>query len=228
MSSRQEEKERRRREREEAERAAAASADRRKRLGIVLGAVLAIAVAAIVVVAVASGGDDGSEPSSGGSEAGVPAREISDLGEAAKAAGCKVAQHKEEGRSHTSEDVKYKTNPPTSGQHDPVAAQDGVYPEPPDVEQSVHSLEHGRVLFQYKPGTPERRVAQLETMVNEEVRGTPGYHTLLFENQSEMPYAVVATSWTKSLTCSTFTDKTFDALRAFREANVDKAPEQVP
>ena len=81
---------------------------------------------------------------------------------------------KEEGRGHTGEAVKYKTNPPTSGDHDPTPAEDGIYPAdgPPDVEQSVHSLEHGRINIQYKAGTPENRIAQLEAVAEEEVKGT--------------------------------------------------------
>ena len=217
MASRKEEKERLRREREEAERAARASEDRRKRLAMVLGAVLALAVAAIVIVAVTSGGDDeGSEQVAAG-DASVPAVKITDLDEAAQAAGCKVEEFESEGRGHTTEDVQYETNPPTSGSHDPQASQDGVYPEAPDLEQSVHALEHGRVNIQYKQGTPANRVAQLETMVAEEVQGTGGYHTLLFENQTDMEAAVAVTSWTRSLTCPAFNDKVFDAIRAFRE-----------
>jgi hypothetical protein len=216
MSSRKEEKERLRREREEAERAARASEDRRKRLGIVLGAVLALAVAAIVIVAVTSGGDDGGSETAAG-DASVPARQITDLDEAAKAAGCKVEEFESEGRGHTPEDVTYDTNPPTSGSHDPQAAQDGVYPDPPDIEQSVHALEHGRVNVQYKQGTPAPKVSQIETVVGEEVQGTGGYHTLMFENQTDMDAAVAVTSWTRSVTCPTFNDKVFDAIRAFRE-----------
>lgn len=216
MSSRKEEKERLRLEREAAERAAMASEGRRKRIAMVLGAVLAVAVAAIVVLAVTSGDDEGANQTTGGNIA-LPAQQITDLDEAAKAAGCKVEEHTSEGRGHTTEDVEYKQNPPTSGSHDPTASQDGVYPEPPDLEQSVHALEHGRVNFQYKPGTPQNRINQLETLFNEEVQGTGGYHTLLFENQSQMTAAVAATSWTRSLTCPTFDDKVFDALRAFRE-----------
>ena len=216
MSSRKEEKERLRREREEAERAAMASESRRKRLAIVLGSVLAVAVAVIVVLAVTSGDDEGANQTQGGDIA-VPAKQISDLDEAAEAAGCKVEEHPGEGRGHTAEDVEYDTNPPTSGSHDPQASQDGVYPEPPDLEQSVHALEHGRVNVQYRPGTPQNQISQLETVVDEEVQGTGGYHTLLFENQSQMTAAVAVTSWTRSLTCPEFNNKIFDAIRAFRE-----------
>ncbi|HEX8085767.1 MAG TPA: DUF3105 domain-containing protein [Solirubrobacteraceae bacterium] len=231
MASRKEEKERLRREREEAERAAMAGDARRRRLAIVLGAVLAVAVAVVIVLAVTSGDDEGSNQTIG--DTAVPAKKISDLDEAAEAAGCKVEEFESEGRGHTSEDVKYKTNPPTSGSHDPQAAQDGVYEEPPDLEQSVHALEHGRVNVQYKPGTPQNRINQLEQVVNEEVQGTGGYHTLLFENQSGMSAAVAVTAWTRSVTCPTFNDKVFDVIRDFREKAIvgewaTDIPEPIP
>jgi hypothetical protein len=55
-----------------------------------------------------------------------------------------------------------------------------------------------------------------------------GYHMLMFENTTNMPYAVAATAWTHSLTCPTMNDKVFDALRAFRAQYIDKGPEKVP
>ena len=51
---------------------------------------------------------------------------------------------------------------------------------------------------------------------------------LLFQNNTNMPYAVAATSWTRLLGCKTFNPRIFDAIRAFRTEYVDKAPEQVP
>jgi hypothetical protein len=230
MSSRAEEKERRRQERLAAEQAAQKSAATRKRLGLVGGGVLAIAIVAVLVLVVFAGGGD---EAGGGERAGgaaIPARQIENLNEAARAAGCEVQTHKAAGRGHTGETVKYETNPPTSGDHDPTPAQDGVYAagNPPDVEASVHSLEHGRILIQYKKGTPARTVGQLETLFDEEVKGSGGYHTLLFENQTNMPYAVAATAWTQSLTCDAMNDKVFDALRAFRQQYVDKGPEFIP
>jgi hypothetical protein len=225
MASRQEEKEQRRREREEAERKVQRSGAGRKRMAYVLAATLAIAIVAIVVLAVAAGGDDND---AGGSNA--PNNGVTNLAQAARAADCEIKEHREEGRGHTSEAVKYKTNPPTSGAHDPVASQDGIYEpsNPPDLEQSVHALEHGRINFQYRPGTPQLRIDQLEALVSEEVKGSEGYHSLLFANQSRMPFALAATAWKQSLTCATITDETFDALRAFRLAHIDKGPEFIP
>ncbi len=228
MSSRQEEKERRRREREEAERAAASSSARRKRLGLVLGGVLALAVAVVVALAVASGSDD--DPAGGGG-GNVPTSGQTNEAEAARAAGCRLQNHRIEGRGHTSEAVTYRTNPPTSGAHDPVPSKDGIYPVdgPPDVEASVHALEHGRINVQYKPGTPQPTVDLLTTLIDTyEVKGTAGYHALLFQNQTRMEPAVAATAWGKSLTCPSMNDRVYDAIRTFWRANVDKGPEFIP
>lgn len=236
MSSRQEEKERRRKEREEIERKANAAAARRKRLGIVGIALAAIAAIAVVAVVIAGGGDDGGGSSGGGgggggSTAEAPTQDNTrNLQAAAEAAGCTLKEERDAGSSHTSEPVKYATNPPTSGDHDPVAAEDGAYEtgNPPDTEQSVHALEHGRVAVQYKPGTPPQRIAQLRGLLEEEYKGAAGYKTLLFQNQTGMTPAVAATAWTQSLSCPRWNDQVFDAIRAFREDFVDKGPEFIP
>lgn len=227
MASRQEEKARRRREREEAERAAQRSDSRRQRLGMVVGGVLVAALVAVAILAFAGGGD--SDPKAGdGDGAKAPTFNVADLQEAAKAAKCELNNPKNEGNGHTDKDVEYDANPPTSGAHDPVAAEEGVYPQAPDLEQSVHALEHGRINFQYKAGAPQERLDQLEGMLNEDVRGSAGYHSLMFENQTGMDAAVAATAWDHSITCAEWNDKVYDALRAFREEYVDKGPELVP
>jgi Protein of unknown function (DUF3105) len=230
MSSRAEEKERRRQERLAAEQEAHKRAAQRKRLGLVGGGVLAAAIVVVLALVVFAGGDGDESSAREGGGAAIPAVQIENLAEAARAAGCEVETTPNAGRGHTGETVKYETNPPTSGDHDPTPSEDGIYAagNPPDVEASVHALEHGRILIQYKRGTPAQRISQLETLFDEEVKGSGGYHTLLFENQTNMPYAVAATAWTQALTCDSWNDKVFDALRAFREQYVDKGPEFIP
>jgi hypothetical protein len=231
VSSRAEEKERRRQERLAAEQAAQKSAERRKRLGLVAGGVLAAAIVVVLALVVVAGGDDSGTTTGGDGEgAAIPEQRIDNLSEAARAAGCELSSPRVEGQGHTGEAVQYKTNPPTSGDHDPNPAQDGVYDagNAPDIEQSVHALEHGRINIQYKKGTPAEQVAQLDTLAGEEVKGEGGYHTLLFENQTNMQPAIAATAWGQSLTCEAFNDRIFDAIRAFRTQYTDKAPEFVP
>jgi hypothetical protein len=235
MASRQEEKERRRQERIEREQAQAGKAASRRRLQLVAGAVLAIALVGAVVAAFASsGGGSDSGPKSEGSNAKIPARQITDFDAAVKAAGCTFKTYPSEGREHLPSDSatndKYKTNPPTSGAHRPTPAEDGIYTpgNEPAKESYVHSLEHGRIEIQYKKGTPQSRIDQLEALFNEPLKGVAGYHQLLFQNNTDMPYEVAATAWTQLMGCKTFNDKTFDALRAFRERFVDKGPELIP
>jgi uncharacterized protein DUF3105 len=231
MSSRQEEKERRKRERQEAEQAAQAGTARRKRMQMVFGGVIALiaVVAVVVLVAGVFGGSDPEVEVAKG-DAAIPAKKESDLKKAAAAAGCKLVDPPGEGAGHEEKTFKasdYKSNPPTSGTHFPTWYDDGVYAagDTPELGRLVHTLEHGRIDVQYKPGTDAKTIAQLETLVNE---SDGGYHMLLFENQTKMPYAVAASAWEHYIGCPTMNPQVFDAFRAFRLAHIDKGPEIVP
>jgi hypothetical protein len=236
MSSRQEEKQRRREERLARERAEKARAARRQRLQLAGGALAGLAVIAVAVLLLSgaiggsdSAADSGAQPTAA-SDVQLPAQQTSDLTAAAKAAGCKLANPPIEGRNHENKQFKpsdYKTNPPTSGNHFPEWYQDGVY-QPggtPNLGMLVHTLEHGRIDVQYKPGTPKHTVAELEALLAEQ---SDGYHMLLFQNTTGMTAQIAATAWGHSLTCPQFNNQVFDALRTFRAAYIDKGPEDVP
>jgi hypothetical protein len=234
VSSRQEEKQRRREERLAREQADKARAARRTRLQLVLGGVVALAVIAVAVVLLTGaigGGDEGSaESPKAASNVSLPKQQIGDMNEAAKAAGCKLANPPIAGNTHETKDFKasdYKTNPPTSGNHNPDWYQDGVYVpgSTPRLGMLVHPLEHGRIEVQYKPGTPKETVAELEALLAEQ---NDGYHMLLFQNTTGMDAQVAATTWGHSLTCPEMNDKVFDAIRTFRSGYIDKGPENVP
>jgi hypothetical protein len=234
MASRAEEKERRRQERlaqEEAERKTHA---RTRRLQLAGGALLAVAAIVAVVVAVAAGGgsssSDGPAPSdSASSSVKLPVRKITDLAAAAKAAGCVVKSFPLEGREHTTATVTYHTNPPTSGNHNPNPAEDGYYPNgAPPKERNVHALEHGRIEIQWKPGTPQNVIDTLQALFNEPLKGKSGYHELLYENNTNMPFQVAAASWQHYLGCPKWNENVVDAIRAYREQYVDKGPEFIP
>ena len=121
----------------------------------------------------------------------------------------------------------FQTNPPTSGNHKPDWYEDGIYAPggTPDLGMLVHTLEHGRIDVQYKPGTSQADVARLESLLAESEQG---YHMLLFENTTGMDAAVAATAWGQSATCPTMNDDVFDVLRTFRSSYIDKGPEAVP
>jgi hypothetical protein len=242
MSSRQEEKERRRREREEREQAEARRASSRRRLQLIAGGVIGlVAIAAVIAAVAASGGSDDKGSASGaGTKNGtyksvaLPARKTSDFDAAVKAAGCTYQNHPNEGREHLTSDTavnnKYKTNPPTSGAHRPTPADDGVYApdNAPDKENFVHTLEHGRIELQYAPTAPQSVRNQLYSLFNEKNKGVAGYHMLLFQNNTNMPYEVAATAWTQLLGCKSVNANTWDAIRAFRDRFTDKGPELIP
>jgi hypothetical protein len=238
VSHRQEEKQRRREERLAREQAEKAKAARRQRLQLALGGLVAVAAVAVVVLLVTGtiGGSDSTAEEGSASEpepaanVTLPEQEIGDVDEAAKAAGCRLTHPEIEGATHEEREFTaddYKTNPPTSGNHFPEWYQDGVY-EPgtvPQLGMLVHTLEHGRINVQYKPGTPEQTVEQLEALLAEQ---SEGYHMLLYENTTGMEAQVAATTWGHSLTCPEMNDQVFDAIRTFRAEYIDTGPENVP
>jgi hypothetical protein len=234
MTSRREEKDRRRAERLAAESAAAEQARRRRLYSIVVGGALALAaVAAIIAVAATNGGDgDGTSaglPAPKGTYEGAatpPAQVDTNLFQVAREAGCVLRNPVIEGRTHVppDQDVKYKTDPPTSGNHDPVPANDGVYDRAPtarEMKHFVHTLEHGRIEIQYDPSLDKRRIDQLGGLFNDDP-----YHMVMLPNR-RMEYRIAVTAWGHLLGCKEVNDKAFDAIRAFRDRYRDQGPEQV-
>lgn len=236
MSHRKDRKEELRQEREERERQAAEAAQRKKLAGYGAAGVLGIAaIAAIVVVLAGGGGDDGGAKTPENPAADAPtvsyaedppaipeAREF-DLEAAAEAAGCRLVDPPNEGATHVGEDVTYKANPPTSGNHDEIPTEDGAYTQAPRTENAVHSLEHGRINIQFQPDLPQERIDQLKALFDED-----SYHMLIYPNGTQMPFQVAATAWDHALVCQRFSDGAFDAIRAFKDQYRDQGPEFVP
>jgi hypothetical protein len=227
MASRKEQKEKLRQERMEREQAAAAAAARRRRLGyIVAGALVTAVVVAVVAIAFASGGDSGASGSSASGSwpsGSIPSRKITDLDAAAKAAGCVLKSPKIEGANHTTKKQNYKSKPPTSGDHNPVPAHDAADLKSPGNEHLVHALEHGRVIYWFKPTTPASVRGALKKLYDEDNK-----LVVLTPDTAPFPYAVAATAWGKLLGCRTYTPKVIDAFRAFRDAYRLKGPEYFP
>ena len=181
--------------------------------GLATGAVLVAAtVGVLLYVLLARGG-----PGAASGEAVKRARS------AATAAGCTLASFQSEGRDHTESHVTYRTNPPTSGPHNPAPAPDRAYTVAPPAENYVHSLEHGRIELQYRPGAPTAVRAALRGVYEQDRR-----HVLLFPNNTGMKSLVAATAWKHRLACPAFTARVPAALREFRDAYRDHGPEEVP
>lgn len=233
MASRKEEKERLKAERLERERQAQ-SAERRKRLvGYGAGGVLAAGVIVALLVVILAGGNGegasagGAEPAGGSEypEGSVPAQETTELQDAVKAADCRLRENESEGNEHVPPDtqVEYDANPPNSGDHFAVPADDGAYTEAPETGALIHSLEHGRIFMQFDPAAPESVKGDLKALYDEDP-----YHMIIAPNDTDMPYEVAATTWTRTLACPEMNEQVFDAIRAFRDEYRDEGPEFVP
>ena len=237
MSSRKDQKEALRREREVREQAAKAATRRRQMIGYGVGGALALAALVIVVVALAGGGgDDGGGGDLYPSGVGIPdpGPLSADVEAAADAAGCVLESNKAKSRDHLDDEnatETYDQNPPTSGKHFAIPAEDGIYDDAPDKEDLVHTLEHGRVIIWFKPSLPADDRGKLKTLFDEDP-----FHLVLTPNETKMPYAVAATAWNAEpeplgtgqlMGCKTFNDKVIDALRAFKDEHRDRGPELV-
>ncbi len=218
--------------------------------GYVVAGLLAAAVLAGLVVVIASGGGgdsaaanacDNAHIQNTGSFTGLepdcregtapPPIQLGDLEESAKQANCELKLGlPDEGNTHVpdSEPVQYDTNPPTSGNHNPVPISDGAYITPvtddtskkPNIRNQVHAMEHGRVLIHYKPDLPEDQQLALKGVFDEEPDGM-----LMFPDPT-MPYNVAVTSWTNEALCPTYDETVLDVVRNFRDTYLGNGPEQ--
>jgi hypothetical protein len=66
---------------------------------------------------------------------------------------------------HVSGVVNYPQNPPVGGEHFPAWQNCGIYDQPIQNENAVHSLEHGAVWVAYRPDLPADQVEQLRSLV---------------------------------------------------------------
>ena len=256
MSSRREDKERLRAERLAAESREKSQARRRLIAGYFVAGLLGAAVLAglVVVLASSGGGGGGVEASancdnpdnahvqsqSGSTEGleldcreGTPPPEIQfgDLRESAQQAGCELKLNQpDEGNAHIPDTTPftYKSNPPTSGSHNPTPIADGAYLTPlnydtstsPNVRNFVHSLEHGRIEIHYSPDLPDDEQLALKGVFDEDPGGM-----ILIPNPN-MPYAVAVTAWTQLIGCPNYSPIDLDVIRNFRDTYRGNGPEQ--
>ncbi|HEX2161285.1 MAG TPA: DUF3105 domain-containing protein [Thermoleophilaceae bacterium] len=213
----------------------------------------AILLAVVTIgVALASLGGDGSgsaEPSSGpvardrdevhdllpeGGTFPEPER-VGSVREGARSADCELESFEAKSNLHISspdETVRYRSDPPTSGKHHPVPAEDNAYAVSPDVRRIVHTLEHGRVVIWFDEDLPAKARASLKAFYRDD-----SHHVLLVPDTTDMPYAVAATAWNREpgrygtgrlLGCREYSGDVFTALAAFRDRHRDRGPELVP
>jgi Protein of unknown function (DUF3105) len=131
------------------------------------------------------------------------------VAETMRAAGCTYQSTESEGRDHVQDgtDVKYKTSPPTSGNHWAIPAVWNAYDSPIEQERSVHNLEHGGIILQYGKDVPETTVNELREFYQSDPNG------LLLAPLPSLNNQIAVTAWTKLAKCRTFDQGAFEAFR---------------
>ncbi len=138
----------------------------------------------------------------------------------------------DEGRTHVDvgSKIEYKSYPPASGPHYPVAPDAGVYPTPmypnglPEGE-FVHSLEHGCIVLLYKPGTDADTMRQVQQLYTSLPVAKYGRVKVVVTPYDHMDTPITALAWDWKLPLQSF-DR--DAILKFYMAHVDHGPEDLP
>jgi hypothetical protein len=101
----------------------------------------------------------------------------------------------EPNHQHVTTSVTYNRTPPAGGNHSATWQNCGVYDQPIQNENAVHSLEHGAVWITYRPTLPADSAAQLQLVArsSEHVGGPQGY--VLVSPYPGLHSAVVASAW---------------------------------
>ena len=142
-------------------------------------------------------------------------------------AGCATLPVANEGWVHVPEGaaISYRANPPASGSHYPVWARYEEHNTTVARGYWVHNLEHGGVVFLYRPGAPAGVVDALRASY----RALPndpacGHKRALLTADPDLPTdtAVVAADFMLEAGC---TDPA--AIRRFVDARIGRGPEQV-
>jgi hypothetical protein len=161
-------------------------------------------------------------------------KEVDDVEEGAATADCELKSFKAKSNEHVTEQdppVRYSSNPPTSGRHDPVPAEDGAYSVAPDVQQLVHTLEHSRVIIWFRRDLPTDARASLKAYYDHDSQ------LIVLVPNTSMEYDVAATAWNRKpgrygtgrlLGCREYSGNVFTALEAFKKRNRGKGPELIP
>lgn len=113
----------------------------------------------------------------------------------------------------------YNSNPPTSGQHYPAPAKNGVHEEELPDERLVHNLEHGHVWIAYRSDVSQEVKDGLKKIVEED-----NWKVIMApRNTNDAPVILVA--WGRYLKMQ---DVDFDKVKRFIETYRNRGPERTP
>lgn len=153
----------------------------------------------------------------------TPPKIAASVRRAAAAAGCTVRAFPSEGHTHVdNQPVHQQSQPPTSGSHNAVWADFGMYSEPVPSVYLLHDLEHGAVVIHEGRSVPEATRTAIRRLWEQ----SPAYMIVVPGSTKGFPAgAVVATSWQRWMTCRTPGPKTTAALTEFRDVYRGTGPE---
>lgn len=138
------------------------------------------------------------------------------------------------GRGHVSAgtNVKYNSNPPTSGQHYEDWIKAGVYDDQKDDRNLVHSLEHGYIIMTYKCQNPMGGEASGSASLSDDCKvrrdelakiyEKKGKHKLIVTPRANLETSFVLTAWDY---LDKFNDFNEERIVKFIDAHLDQGPE---
>lgn len=91
-------------------------------------------------------------------------------------------------RQHTEAPLAYAQIPPVGGMHSGIWQNCGIYNQPIQNENAVHSMEHGAVWITYQPDLPADAIEHLRSLVR-------GKDHVLLSPYPGLPKPVVASAW---------------------------------
>lgn len=128
-----------------------------------------------------------------------------------------VASAKYPGGMHVQTKVAYKENPPMGGEHNPAWQNCGIYDQPVNSENAVHSMEHGAAWITYRPDLPKDQVAKLKEMAAKDY--------MLLSPYPGLPAKIVVSSWNKQLRLESADDPRLPKYIAKYRNNSTETPE---
>lgn len=125
-------------------------------------------------------------------------------------------------QTHIPEGTKsqdYNSNPPTSGQHYPAPAKNGVHEEELPDQRLVHNLEHGYVWIAYKSDISGETKDKLKEIVEEDNWKV----VMVPRSTNDVPVILVA--WGRYLKMQ---EADFEKVKEFIETYRNRGPERTP
>jgi hypothetical protein len=147
---------------------------RNKRIGIISAIVGGVAIVALLVTSIVL-----TIPKNATYEAG---------GSGAKIEGVETFTNT---NNHVETAVDYPQTPPAGGDHNPAWLNCGIYTEPQQNENAVHSLEHGAVWVTYDPSISDEELDLLKTKL-------PSTYVIL-SPFDDLPAPIVLSAWDAQL-----------------------------